>query len=363
MAKKRGLPDAHSDEFLSTIESAGAGSSGQGDMNIFDHGDSSATKVKLMKLNSALPVYVVPLSKLPFAEKKNWLLKFTMELDKVRTLQKRLDFHNAHAVRILSSRMQPRGAKNKGTFSLVLRKQCENLLKKLMLHRHGWMFKKPVDIVEFSIPDYNNVIKNPMDLGTIKGKLGSGTYSIPLDFRDDVRLVFTNAMAYNPPGNYVHVMAGIVSKLFEQKWKPIEKKLLVNGSQQDKVLEIDFAQEPVKLMMTDEEKRNISRDLEVHLDNLPDNIIDFLRKHASNGNQTGEDEIEVDIDAFDNDSLFILRKMLDDHVQDQQNHTEVEPSVIDESGISNSTLLSYKGNDADEDIDICGIESPCKAII
>ncbi|KAI3520704.1 hypothetical protein L1887_10154 [Cichorium endivia] len=363
MAKKRGLPDAHSDEFLSTIESVGAGSSGQGDMNIFDHGDSSATREKLMKLNSALPVYVVPLSKLPFAEKNNWLLKFTMELDKVRTLQKRLDFHNAHAVRILSSRIQPRGEKNKGTFSLVLRKQCENLLKKLMLHRHRWMFKKPVDIVEFGIPDYYNVIKNPMDLGTIKEKLGSGKYSSPLDFRDDVRLTFTNAMTYNPPGNYVHVMAGILSKLFEQKWNPIEKKLPVNGSQEDKVLEIDFTPEPVKLMMTDEEKHNLSRDLEVHLDNLPDNIIDFLRKHASNGNQTSEEEIEVDIDAFDNDSLFISRKMLDDHVQDQQN-TEVEPSVINESGISNSTLLLYKGNDlADEDIDICGIESPCKAII
>lgn len=313
-------------DFFSTIESTGAGSSGltgQGSM-------------KWMKLRSALPVQVVPLYKISFAEKKKWLLQLTMELDKVRALHKRLDLHSAQAVTISSSRMQPRGAKKKGTFSPVLRKQCENLLKKLMLHRYGWVFNKPVDIIEFNVPDYYDVIKNPMDFGTIKEKLGSDKYSSPMDFLADVSLTFTNAMTYNPPGNHAHVKAVALSKFFEQRWKPIEKKIPVNDSQQDKfVEEMDLAKvmppskkSMITMAMTVEEKHNLSRDLEVHLENLPDQILDFLKEHASNGNESGKDEIEVDIDDLDYDSLLKLRKMLDEHVQDKGNYTEVETSAI-----------------------------------
>jgi hypothetical protein len=46
-----------------------------------------------------------------------------------------------------------------------------------------------------------------MDLGIIKCNLASGEYSTPLDFLVDVRLTFSNAVTYNPPGNNVHLMA------------------------------------------------------------------------------------------------------------------------------------------------------------
>ncbi|CAI9272806.1 unnamed protein product [Lactuca saligna] len=293
MTKKGRVPDAYSGGFLSTIESTGAGSSGltgQGSMNISNHRDSSTTSKKWMKLLSALRG--------------------------LRALHKRLDLHSTHGVTISSSRIKPRGAKNKGTFSPVLRKQCKNLLKKLMLHRHGWVFNKPVDIIEFNIPDYYDVIKNPMDFGTIKEKLGSDKYSSPMDFLADVRLTFTNAMTYNPPGNHAHVKAVALRKVMHPSKK--SKIKVMHPSKKSKIT----------MAMIDEEKHNLSRDLEVHLENLPDQIIDFLKEHASNGNETGKDEIEVDIDDFDYDSLLKLRKMLDEHVQDKGNYTEVETSVI-----------------------------------
>lgn len=74
--------------------------------------------------------------------------------------------------------------------------------------------------------------------------------------------------------------------------------------------------------MTDEEKHNLSRYLEVYLKFFPDNIVAFLQKHASNGNEIRKDENEVDINDIENDSLFRLGKMLDDHVLDEQNHIE-----------------------------------------
>ncbi|XP_024973772.1 transcription factor GTE9-like isoform X2 [Cynara cardunculus var. scolymus] len=432
MAKKDMFPDAYSGGFPPNDDSEGSGCSGRDDMDISGYEDSSGHRKKWIKLSSALhdgfgvPVHVVPLSKLSSTEKKRWLVRLRTELDQLRTFQKKMDVDKALIVTMSSSndilsssniqaarqanmkrssgpgkRIDQQSQKARGfnrglmgrfqsvnesteagTFSPLLKKQCENLLKKLMSHQHGWVFNKPVDVVALKIPDYFNVIKNPMDLGTIKEKLGSGKYSSPLEFLADVRLTFSNAMTYNPPGNHVHLMADVLSKFFELRWKPIEKKLPVNGSKQHSFHEeIDLVKpippskkrkiasiqqellpEPVKLVMTNEEKHNLSRELEAHLGDLPDNIIDFLREHSSNGNEAGEDEIEIDIDDLNDDTLFKLRKMLDDHMREQRNHAKAEPCVIEllhESGLSNSTMQLYRGNDpVDEDIDIGGNEPP-----
>lgn len=394
MAKKDRFPDAYSGGFPHNEESEGSGCSGRDHMETSGYENSSGHRKKWIKLSSALhdgfgvPIQSVPLSTLPSSDKQKWLLRLRSELDQVRTFQKRVDVDRAHVTMSSSSNIissnkvqgnltnlrksiDPQAQKARGTspgvtrlqsvnepalpetFSLQLRKQCENLLKKLMTHQHGWVFNKPVDVVALKIPDYFNVIKKPMDLGTIKVKLSSGNYSSPLQFAADVRLTFSNAMTYNPPGNDVHIMADILSKFFELRWKPIEKKLPANGSQQQQQQQpvhevIDLVKpmppskkrkvtsiqekllpEPVKLVMTNEEKHNLSRELETHMSDLPDNIIDFLKKHGSNGSEAGEDEIEIDIDVLNDAALFELRKMLDDHAREKQTHAKAEPCVIE----------------------------------
>uniref|UniRef100_A0A5B7BNY6 Putative Bromodomain-containing protein isoform 4 n=1 Tax=Davidia involucrata TaxID=16924 RepID=A0A5B7BNY6_DAVIN len=251
-------------------------------------------------------------------------------------------------------------------------KQCEALLKKLMSHQYGWVFNTPVDVVELNIPDYFTVIKHPMDLGTIKRKIVSCEYLSSLDFLADVRLTFSNAMTYNPPGNDVYLMADTLSRFFEVRWKLIEKKLPVNDSQQltvksmppSKRRKIDSMNhkvipKPIKRIITAEEKHNLSRELEALLGDLPDNIVEFLREQSSNGRETGEDEIEIDIDDLSDDAFFTLRKLLDE-LQDKQNHPKADPceiELLNESGLSNSSMQLGKGNDAvDEDVDIGGNE-------
>ncbi|XP_076896557.1 transcription factor GTE8-like [Bidens hawaiensis] len=427
------FPDACSGGLIPpNDESEGSGCSGWDNMYASGYDESSGHRQKWIKLSSALhdgfgvPVHVVPLSKLAPVEKRKLLIRLRDELDQLRMFQKRVDVDKGNVVTMSASNdvfisnnnvqlaRQPNGKKSSGsgkrfdqksktlnrgflgrfqsanestststaTFSPILKKQCESLLKKLMTHQHGWVFNKPVDVVALKIPDYFNVIKNPMDLGTIKEKLSSGKYSSPLEFLADVRLTFSNAMTYNPPGNDVHIMADVLSKFFELRWKSIEKKLPVDNPQQNllheeidlvkpvppskkrKIASIQQAQlpDPVKLVMTSEEKHNLSRELEAHLGDLPDNIIEFLRQHSSSGNEGGEDEIEIDIDDLNDETLFKLRKMLDDHVRELQNNAKAEPCVIEllhESGISNSTMQLYRGNDpVDEDADIVGNEPP-----
>ncbi|XVE51527.1 hypothetical protein DITRI_Ditri02bG0049300 [Diplodiscus trichospermus] len=102
--------------------------------------------------------------------------------------------------------------------------QCSALLKALMKHPAGWVFNQPVDPKALNIPDYFTIIKNPMDLGTIKSKLVKNTYCGIEEFVADIRLTFSNAMLYNPPSNNVHKMAEEMNELFEARWKSLEEK-------------------------------------------------------------------------------------------------------------------------------------------
>ena len=101
---------------------------------------------------------------------------------------------------------------------------CRNVLGKLMDHPGGWLFHQPVDPVLFGIPDYFDVIRNPMDLGTVKKKLTNKSYFGTDEFAADVRLTFSNAMKYNPPGNQVHSVAEQLNIMFNSEWKSYERK-------------------------------------------------------------------------------------------------------------------------------------------
>lgn len=79
----------------------------------------------------------------------------------------------------------------------AIRTRCSPVLKKLMDAEYGWIFKQPVDPVELNLPDYFDVVKKPMDLGTVKKKLDNSVYRDVDEFIGDVRLVFDNAMLYN----------------------------------------------------------------------------------------------------------------------------------------------------------------------
>ncbi|CAL4995058.1 unnamed protein product [Urochloa decumbens] len=122
---------------------------------------------------------------------------------------------------------------------------CGNILRKLMDHKSGWLFNKPVDPVLYQIPDYFDVIRHPMDLGTVKKKLTKQQYVRTDEFAADVRLTFLNAMKYNPPGNDVHEIAKELKGIFDSEWESVDRKFgarnLVQEQQTMKVIKIRAA--------------------------------------------------------------------------------------------------------------------------
>ena len=55
----------------------------------------------------------------------------------------------------------------------------------------------------FASQDYPLLVAIPMDLGTVKSKLVGGEYRIPKELIQDIKLIFTNAKAYNEPRSKV----------------------------------------------------------------------------------------------------------------------------------------------------------------
>ncbi|KAL2510753.1 Histone acetyltransferase GCN5 [Abeliophyllum distichum] len=73
-----------------------------------------------------------------------------------------------------------------------------SLLKAMHDHPDAWPFKEPVDARD--VPDYYDIVKNPMDLKTLSKRVESEQYYVSLDmFVADVRRMFANARTYNSP--------------------------------------------------------------------------------------------------------------------------------------------------------------------
>ncbi|RHY65354.1 hypothetical protein DYB30_000429 [Aphanomyces astaci] len=102
-------------------------------------------------------------------------------------------------------------------------RKCHNILKNLITNPKSVPFLVPVDPVALAIPDYFKVIKEPMDLGTVRGNLENGVYPDPHAFAEQVRLVFNNCMRYNAAHTQVHVFAQKLLEEFEKKMKAVFK--------------------------------------------------------------------------------------------------------------------------------------------
>ncbi|KAF1330776.1 Transcription initiation factor, partial [Globisporangium splendens] len=113
-------------------------------------------------------------------------------------------------------------------------KKCHSILKGLMVNPKAGPFLAPVDPVALGIPDYFQVIKEPMDLGTIRQNLEGGYYDDASVFADHVRLVFRNAMLYNAAHSQVHIFAQKLSEDFEKRIKSLNLKAAANEKLGDK---------------------------------------------------------------------------------------------------------------------------------
>jgi hypothetical protein len=249
-------------------------------------------------------------------------------------------------------------------------KNCSSLLEKLMKHKHGWVFNTPVDVESLGLHDYFIIISHPMDLGTVKSRLNKNWYKSPKEFAEDVRLTFRNAMTYNPKGQDVHVMAEELSALFEERWAiiesnynhemrygmdygpaisapsplsrktppfrpaPLDMRRILDRSESmtNSSKPMNFtrsartpapkkpkANDPHKRDMTYEEKQKLSTQLQSLPSDKLDAIVQIIKKRNSALSQH-DDEIEVDIDSVDAETLWELDRFVTNYKKSLSKH-------------------------------------------
>ncbi|XP_072225493.1 CREB binding protein b isoform X4 [Leuresthes tenuis] len=86
-------------------------------------------------------------------------------------------------------------------------------------------FRQPVDPMLLGIPDYFDIVKNPIDLSTIKRKLDTGQYQEPWQYVDDVWLMFNNAWLYNRKTSRVYKYCTKLAEVFEAEIDPVMQGL------------------------------------------------------------------------------------------------------------------------------------------
>lgn len=270
-------------------------------------------------------------------------------------------------------------------------RRCGQILTKLMKHKFGWVFNKPVDVVGLGLHDYHKIVKQPMDLGSVKSKLERKVYLSPLDFASDVRLTFRNAMLYNPKGQDVYYMSEHLLSLFDEMFNPAYRKFENEveearhrqwplapvpapsrmAKKSDTVraqaahLEPPSAQIPMpmsapvpapaptvnplvprssgklpKPRAKDKVKREMSFEekakLGMNLENVPpekmEQLVAIIRKRNPHMAQDGDD-IELDIEAVDIETLWELDRFV-------SNYKKMESKIRRQGLIMNQTLAT-----------------------
>ena len=122
----------------------------------------------------------------------------------------------------------------------VVLSDCLDMLDRLLAMRGGNYFAEPVDAEALGLPDYHEIVTEPMDFSTIKERLLSGFYcarpkgkgkaaaqvfsdkdgvKMRKAFGRDVRKVLDNAMLYNPESDRVYKAAASILEVFKSEWQ------------------------------------------------------------------------------------------------------------------------------------------------
>ncbi|KAJ4785976.1 Transcription factor GTE1 [Rhynchospora pubera] len=170
-----------------------------------------------------------------------------------------------------------------------LMRQFGTMLRQITTHKWAWPFMQPVDVEGLGLHDYYEIIKKPMDIGTIQnrmeGKDEVNRYKNVREIYADVRLVFKNAMRYNDENNDVHVMAKTLLEKFEEKWLQLLPKVIEEETRQKE----EEAQVSANIMIAQEasisrlarETDNELCELSLRLKELRQMAIESCRKMTS----------------------------------------------------------------------------------
>lgn len=86
-------------------------------------------------------------------------------------------------------------------------------------------FRQPVDFKALGLHDYLDVVKKPMDLGTVQRKLNANEYRIVEECLDDIQIIWDNCKLYNGTQSVIPFNNSIVDLQIGGKIRKIIQKV------------------------------------------------------------------------------------------------------------------------------------------
>lgn len=184
--------------------------------------------------------------------------------------------------------------------------KAKEILKQLRKLPIADPFVEPVDHEGLKLDDYLEVIKHPMDLGTILRRLeGGGHYDSADGVYRDVELVWRNAMAYNIEGSVVYEAARKLRAHADKRFSEL-------GDLRDRVCEVTA--EMRQKLVADAgglDARELFGVVYVVMHHCPTAI--------ENPNAADDENFEIDIDSLDHDAFVLVERYVRDCVAARKN--------------------------------------------
>jgi bromodomain-containing factor 1 len=94
-------------------------------------------------------------------------------------------------------------------------------------------FLYPVGELLRQVEGYSRVVRKPIDLLIIKNRIAESEYETPQQIDSDMKLMFKNAILFNPPDHEVHVHAKNMMAVWNERFKGLPPKEVPRGLSED----------------------------------------------------------------------------------------------------------------------------------
>jgi len=110
-------------------------------------------------------------------------------------------------------------------------RRCYEIIKNLKKHSLSGPFLQPVDPVAFNLPDYLEIIQDPLDLSTVERNLKVGLYQNSQQFAVDIRRIWLNSFTYNASDTDMFYITLELATYFERQFSEVQNLEFLPGSE------------------------------------------------------------------------------------------------------------------------------------
>ena len=215
-------------------------------------------------------------------------------------------------------------------FTPELKDKCLDVIEKISSMSMCSLFLDPVDPVNDGAPDYYQIIKNPQCFSQIREKLESDKYKYTYEWKNDVNLIFSNAILYNGETSVIGEIAAAMKETFyrlskgivtytEREWiarvnhyNAKINKLMLNPPKLNK---IKLPQADIEFPLSEKEMKALSTaTLSLTSRNDTFQMIELLTSFGMNI-ELDKPELKIDLNQIPSQAVYALQKYVKERFQ------------------------------------------------